>query len=191
MSNPDRRPCHNKDFLRYNNIINGADWHNVPGSKKECVFKRKINESIFFKLYITHNIIFSSEKPYKKKKENSFSTWKRNSPNMFFSWKNKVSKCFHNTRLIKFSCQNCFFFFYTLTLFFWTKFTSVSHDNFFSPGFYFFLLMVSHTMFFKKSGYFSTHAILFTHFHIYENSLEKNVHIFSQILCALTKKVHT
>ncbi|XP_069025584.1 probable carboxypeptidase X1 [Embiotoca jacksoni] len=32
MSNPDRRPCHNKDFLRYNNIINGADWHNVPGS---------------------------------------------------------------------------------------------------------------------------------------------------------------
>ncbi|KAK0145803.1 putative carboxypeptidase X1 [Merluccius polli] len=33
MSNPDRRPCHNKDFLRYNNIINGADWHTVPGSK--------------------------------------------------------------------------------------------------------------------------------------------------------------
>lgn len=85
MSNPDRRPCHNKDFLRYNNIINGADWHNVPGSKKECVFKRKINESIFFKLYITHNIIFSSEKPYKKKKENSFSTWKRNSPVLCFS----------------------------------------------------------------------------------------------------------
>lgn len=111
MSNPDRRPCHNKDFLRYNNIINGADWHNVPGSKKECVFKRKINESIFFKLYITHDIIFSSEKPYKKKKENSFSTWKRNSPNMFFSWKNKVSKCFHNTHLIKFSCLNSFFFY--------------------------------------------------------------------------------
>lgn len=38
MSNPDRRPCHNKDFLRYNNIINGADWHNVPGSKNVCVF---------------------------------------------------------------------------------------------------------------------------------------------------------
>lgn len=36
MSNHDRRPCHNKDFLRYNNIINGADWHNVPGSKNEC-----------------------------------------------------------------------------------------------------------------------------------------------------------
>lgn len=35
MSNPDRRPCHNKDFLRYNNIINGADWHNVPGSEDE------------------------------------------------------------------------------------------------------------------------------------------------------------
>lgn len=43
MSNPDRRPCHNKDFLRYNNIINGADWHNVPGSKKVCVFKSKMN----------------------------------------------------------------------------------------------------------------------------------------------------
>ncbi|XP_035506112.1 probable carboxypeptidase X1 isoform X3 [Scophthalmus maximus] len=35
MSNPDRRPCHNKDFLRYNNIINGADWHNVPGSMND------------------------------------------------------------------------------------------------------------------------------------------------------------
>lgn len=34
MSDPDRRPCHNKDFLRNNNIINGAAWHNVPGSKK-------------------------------------------------------------------------------------------------------------------------------------------------------------
>lgn len=33
MSNPNRRPCHNKDFLRYNNIINGADWHTVPGSE--------------------------------------------------------------------------------------------------------------------------------------------------------------
>ncbi|XP_075904167.1 putative carboxypeptidase X1 [Nelusetta ayraudi] len=35
MANPDRRPCHNKDFLRYNNIINGADWHNVPGSMND------------------------------------------------------------------------------------------------------------------------------------------------------------
>ncbi|KAM7389361.1 hypothetical protein PAMP_023345 [Pampus punctatissimus] len=35
MSNPNRRPCHNKDFLRYNNIINGADWHNVPGSMND------------------------------------------------------------------------------------------------------------------------------------------------------------
>ncbi|XP_034038103.1 probable carboxypeptidase X1 isoform X1 [Thalassophryne amazonica] len=35
MSNPDRRPCHNKDFLRYNNIINGANWHNVPGSMND------------------------------------------------------------------------------------------------------------------------------------------------------------
>ncbi|XP_042349029.1 probable carboxypeptidase X1 [Plectropomus leopardus] len=35
MSNPDRRPCHNKDFRRYNNIINGADWHNVPGSMND------------------------------------------------------------------------------------------------------------------------------------------------------------
>ncbi|XP_061582469.1 WD40 repeat-containing protein SMU1-like [Cololabis saira] len=35
MSNPYRRPCHNNDFLRYNNIINGADWHNVPGSMND------------------------------------------------------------------------------------------------------------------------------------------------------------
>ncbi|KAK5924576.1 hypothetical protein CgunFtcFv8_017178 [Champsocephalus gunnari] len=35
MSNPDRRPCHNKDFRRHNNIINGADWHNVPGSMND------------------------------------------------------------------------------------------------------------------------------------------------------------
>lgn len=69
MSNPDRRPCHNKDFLRYNNIINGADWHNVPGSKKECVFKRKINESIFFKLYITHDIILLLKSLTKKKRK--------------------------------------------------------------------------------------------------------------------------
>ncbi|XP_051505133.1 probable carboxypeptidase X1 [Myxocyprinus asiaticus] len=35
MSNPDRRPCHNEDFLRYNNIINGASWHTVPGSMND------------------------------------------------------------------------------------------------------------------------------------------------------------
>uniref|UniRef100_A0A8C1WSV0 Carboxypeptidase X (M14 family), member 1b n=1 Tax=Cyprinus carpio TaxID=7962 RepID=A0A8C1WSV0_CYPCA len=35
MSNPDRRPCHNEDFLRYNNIINGANWHTVPGSMND------------------------------------------------------------------------------------------------------------------------------------------------------------
>ncbi|XP_056328452.1 probable carboxypeptidase X1 isoform X3 [Danio aesculapii] len=35
MSNPDRRPCHNEDFLRHNNIINGANWHTVPGSEYE------------------------------------------------------------------------------------------------------------------------------------------------------------
>lgn len=32
MSSPDRRPCHNKDFTRQNNIVNGANWHTVPGS---------------------------------------------------------------------------------------------------------------------------------------------------------------
>ncbi|XP_018601927.2 probable carboxypeptidase X1 [Scleropages formosus] len=35
MSNPDRRPCHNEDFLRHNNIINGAEWHTVPGSMND------------------------------------------------------------------------------------------------------------------------------------------------------------
>lgn len=40
MSNPNRRPCHNKDFLRYNNIINGADWHNVPGSETLSVWDK-------------------------------------------------------------------------------------------------------------------------------------------------------
>uniref|UniRef100_A0A4W4GB80 Carboxypeptidase X (M14 family), member 1b n=1 Tax=Electrophorus electricus TaxID=8005 RepID=A0A4W4GB80_ELEEL len=35
MSNPDRRPCHNKDFVRHNNIINGANWHTVPGSMND------------------------------------------------------------------------------------------------------------------------------------------------------------
>ncbi|XP_036406873.1 probable carboxypeptidase X1 [Megalops cyprinoides] len=35
MSNPDRRPCHQDDFLRHNNIINGANWHTVPGSMND------------------------------------------------------------------------------------------------------------------------------------------------------------
>ncbi|XP_066497993.1 probable carboxypeptidase X1 [Hoplias malabaricus] len=35
MSNPDRRPCHNVDFIRHNNIINGANWHTVPGSMND------------------------------------------------------------------------------------------------------------------------------------------------------------
>ncbi|XP_060758703.1 probable carboxypeptidase X1 [Neoarius graeffei] len=35
MSNPDRRPCHNKDFIRQNNIVNGANWHTVPGSMND------------------------------------------------------------------------------------------------------------------------------------------------------------
>ncbi|XP_076147704.1 putative carboxypeptidase X1 [Alosa pseudoharengus] len=35
MSDPDRRPCHNEDFLRFNNIINGANWHTVPGSMND------------------------------------------------------------------------------------------------------------------------------------------------------------
>ncbi|KAM9457317.1 putative carboxypeptidase X1 [Clarias gariepinus] len=35
MSNGDRRPCHNKDFTRQNNIINGANWHTVPGSMND------------------------------------------------------------------------------------------------------------------------------------------------------------
>ncbi|XP_047656424.1 probable carboxypeptidase X1 [Tachysurus fulvidraco] len=35
MSNPHRRPCHNKDFTRQNNIVNGANWHTVPGSMND------------------------------------------------------------------------------------------------------------------------------------------------------------
>ncbi|MCJ8730677.1 hypothetical protein PDJAM_G00187260 [Pangasius djambal] len=35
MANPDRRMCHFEDFQRYNNIINGADWHTVPGSMND------------------------------------------------------------------------------------------------------------------------------------------------------------
>lgn len=34
MANPDRRICHFEDFQQYSNIINGGDWHTVPGSKK-------------------------------------------------------------------------------------------------------------------------------------------------------------
>ena len=33
MANPDRRLCHYEDFqTQHNNIINGADWHTLPGS---------------------------------------------------------------------------------------------------------------------------------------------------------------
>ncbi|TSW48779.1 putative carboxypeptidase X1 [Bagarius yarrelli] len=35
MANPDRRMCHFEDFQQYNNIINGADWHTVPGSMND------------------------------------------------------------------------------------------------------------------------------------------------------------
>ncbi|XP_067277860.1 probable carboxypeptidase X1 [Pseudorasbora parva] len=35
MANPDRRICHSEDFLQHNNIINGADWHTVPGSMND------------------------------------------------------------------------------------------------------------------------------------------------------------
>ncbi|XP_076830398.1 putative carboxypeptidase X1 isoform X2 [Brachyhypopomus gauderio] len=35
MANPDRRICHYEDFQQYNNIINGADWHTVPGSMND------------------------------------------------------------------------------------------------------------------------------------------------------------
>ncbi|XP_066535429.1 probable carboxypeptidase X1 isoform X3 [Hoplias malabaricus] len=34
MANPDRRICHYEDFLSHNNIINGADWHTVPGRSR-------------------------------------------------------------------------------------------------------------------------------------------------------------
>lgn len=33
MANPERRICHYEDFQQHNNIINGADWHTVPGSE--------------------------------------------------------------------------------------------------------------------------------------------------------------
>lgn len=32
MQDPNRRPCHYEDFSVHGNIINGADWHTVPGS---------------------------------------------------------------------------------------------------------------------------------------------------------------
>ncbi|KFU95664.1 putative carboxypeptidase X1, partial [Chaetura pelagica] len=32
MANQDRRLCHYDDFARLGNIINGANWHTVPGS---------------------------------------------------------------------------------------------------------------------------------------------------------------
>lgn len=35
MSNPNRRTCHWEDFQQHNNIINGADWHTVPGSMND------------------------------------------------------------------------------------------------------------------------------------------------------------
>ncbi|MGH0146219.1 UNVERIFIED_CONTAM: hypothetical protein FKN15_007806 [Acipenser sinensis] len=35
MVNPDRRHCHNEDFMQGNNIINGANWHTVPGSMND------------------------------------------------------------------------------------------------------------------------------------------------------------
>ncbi|XP_054553402.1 probable carboxypeptidase X1 isoform X2 [Talpa occidentalis] len=35
MQDPDRRPCHSEDFSMRGNIINGADWHTVPGSMND------------------------------------------------------------------------------------------------------------------------------------------------------------
>ncbi|XP_016329339.1 probable carboxypeptidase X1 [Sinocyclocheilus anshuiensis] len=35
MANPERRICHSEDFQQHNNIINGADWHTVPGSMND------------------------------------------------------------------------------------------------------------------------------------------------------------
>ncbi|XP_006894247.1 PREDICTED: probable carboxypeptidase X1 isoform X1 [Elephantulus edwardii] len=35
MQNPERRACHNQDFALGGNIINGADWHTVPGSMND------------------------------------------------------------------------------------------------------------------------------------------------------------
>ncbi|TRY69612.1 hypothetical protein DNTS_032733 [Danionella cerebrum] len=35
MANPERRVCHTEDFQQHNNIINGANWHTVPGSMND------------------------------------------------------------------------------------------------------------------------------------------------------------
>ncbi|KAF5900933.1 putative carboxypeptidase X1, partial [Clarias magur] len=35
MANPDRRICHFEDFQQHGNIINGGDWHTVPGSMND------------------------------------------------------------------------------------------------------------------------------------------------------------
>lgn len=35
MQDPDRRPCHSQDFSLHGNVINGADWHTVPGSMND------------------------------------------------------------------------------------------------------------------------------------------------------------
>ncbi|XP_074848264.1 putative carboxypeptidase X1 [Carettochelys insculpta] len=35
MVDGERRPCHYEDFSRQGNVINGADWHTVPGSMND------------------------------------------------------------------------------------------------------------------------------------------------------------
>uniref|UniRef100_A0A8V5GD27 Carboxypeptidase X1 n=1 Tax=Melopsittacus undulatus TaxID=13146 RepID=A0A8V5GD27_MELUD len=35
MASEQRRLCHHEDFTRYGNVINGADWHTVPGSMND------------------------------------------------------------------------------------------------------------------------------------------------------------
>uniref|UniRef100_H3AV67 Carboxypeptidase X, M14 family member 1 n=2 Tax=Latimeria chalumnae TaxID=7897 RepID=H3AV67_LATCH len=35
MSETDRRVCHTDDFMREGNVINGANWHTVPGSMND------------------------------------------------------------------------------------------------------------------------------------------------------------
>ncbi|NXG22279.1 CPXM1 carboxypeptidase, partial [Grallaria varia] len=35
MASGERRPCHYDDFARLGNIINGANWHTVPGSMND------------------------------------------------------------------------------------------------------------------------------------------------------------
>uniref|UniRef100_A0A2K6PES0 Probable carboxypeptidase X1 n=1 Tax=Rhinopithecus roxellana TaxID=61622 RepID=A0A2K6PES0_RHIRO len=35
MQDTNRRPCHSQDFSVHGNIINGADWHTVPGSMND------------------------------------------------------------------------------------------------------------------------------------------------------------